>query len=86
MYLIFKGAVNIDWFTFTGGSTGKKGDINGDGNVNSIDFGLLKLHLLGSTPITGDGLSRADVNGDGNVNSIDFGFIKQYLLGMISTL
>ncbi len=86
LYLIFKGAVNIDWFTFTGGSTGKKGDINGDGNVNSIDFALLKLHLLGSTPITGDGLSRADVNGDGNVNSIDFGLIKQYLLGMISTL
>jgi hypothetical protein len=64
-------------------STGTKGDLNGDGNVNSIDFAVLRLHLLGSTPLTGTYLSNADVNRDGSVNSIDFAFMRQYLLGMI---
>ncbi len=66
-----------------GENNGTKGDLNSDGNVNSIDFALLKLHLLGQTPLTGTNLSNADVDGDGKVNSIDFGLIKQYLLGII---
>lgn len=61
------------------------GDLNDDGNVNSIDFALLKLHLLGTTPLTGDNLLNADVNMDGNANAIDFALIRQYLLGMISS-
>lgn len=85
LYLVFSGAVNIDWFTFSdGSSSGNKGDLNGDGKVNSIDFASLRLHLLGTTPLTGANLSNADVNGDGNVNSIDFALMRQYLLGMIS--
>jgi len=71
----------------TVGSTGddKKGDLNGDGKVNSLDFALLRLHLLGVSSLTGKNYTNADVNGDGRVNSIDFAFMKQYLLGMISS-
>ncbi len=61
------------------------GDLNGDGNTNSIDFGLCKQYLLGMIKsfTYKYGLEAADVNGDGKVNSIDFGVYKQFLLGII---
>jgi endo-1,4-beta-xylanase len=71
--------------TVGSGGNDNKGDLNGDGKVNSIDFAFLRLHLLGSNPLTGDSLANADVNGDERVNSIDFAFMRQYLLGMISS-
>ncbi|GEM_PF-1065876 len=100
LYLKFTGGsgylFNLNWLKFSKASitptstptstpTATIGDLNGDGKVNSIDFGLLKQHLLGITKLTGKNLSNADVNGDGNVNSIDFGLMKQYLLGIIKT-
>lgn len=86
LYLVFTGAVNFDSFTFGVASEPKTiGDLNADGNLNSIDFALLRLHLLGDTPLTGNNLLNADVNGDGSVNSIDFALMRQYLLGIISS-
>jgi len=61
------------------------GDLNGDGNVNSIDFGYFRMYLLGTIkdfPIEND-LKAADLNGDGNINSIDYGYFRMYLLGTI---
>lgn len=62
------------------------GDLNGDGSFNSIDFGYLRLYLLGyirEFPVE-NGLKAADLNGDGSVNSIDFGYMGKYLLGSIN--
>lgn len=62
------------------------GDVNGDGKFNSIDFGALRMYLLGYP----DGLTysdwktAADVNGDGNINSIDFAYMRSRLLGTIN--
>ncbi len=63
----------------------KYGDINGDGSVNSIDFGYLKMYLLGMIKEfpAENGFAAADVNGDGKINSLDFGIMRQYLMGMI---
>jgi hypothetical protein len=96
LYLKFTGGsgylYNLNWWQFnpvpvipTPTPTGTKGDLNDDGNVNSIDFALLRLHLIGEAPLAGKSLSNADVNGDGSVNSIDFAFVRQYLLGIISS-
>ncbi len=64
----------------------KYGDVNGDNNVNSRDFLLLKTYILGLTPEfpVSNGLIAGDLNGDKGINSLDFLLMKQYILGFIS--
>ncbi len=71
--LIFKGMDNPEV---------KLGDINSDGQIDAIDFQLLKKHLLGLETITN--LKLADLDANGDVNAIDFSLLKQYLLGSIT--
>lgn len=83
LYFVFSGPVNIDWFTFSGGtSSSDLGDLDGDGDITSLDLGVLRMHLLGIRELNGANLSNADMNGDGEVNAIDFAYIRMYLLGM----
>ncbi|OPZ92639.1 MAG: Beta-glucanase precursor [Firmicutes bacterium ADurb.Bin419] len=65
-----------------------KGDVDGNGVANSIDFGYMKMYLLGmisqfpaSDPSIG--YQGADINSDGTVNSIDLGYMRQILLGIL---
>lgn len=65
-----------------------KGDVDGNGAVNSIDFGYMRMYLLGmiSKFPTSDpdmGYKGADINSDGTVNSIDLGYMRQILLGIL---
>ena len=50
-----------------------RGDFNGDGQINSLDYGVLDFYL-GSVNELGD------LQGDGNVNSLDYG-VLDYVLG-----
>ncbi|OPZ92471.1 MAG: Mannan endo-1,4-beta-mannosidase [Firmicutes bacterium ADurb.Bin419] len=59
------------------------GDLDSDGRVTSLDFGILKLHLLSPSTNPVD-LTKADVDGNKQINSLDFAYIKQKLLGMIN--
>ncbi|HOP99694.1 MAG TPA: RICIN domain-containing protein [Acetivibrio clariflavus] len=64
-----------------------KGDVNGDGEVNSIDYGYVKMYLLGMinkfpTDDPNVGCSGADIDSDGDVDSIDFALLKRMLLGI----
>lgn len=61
------------------------GDVNSDGNINSLDLGAFRLHLLGLNMLTGTNLSNADVDANGQVNSIDFAYERQYILAMITS-
>lgn len=62
------------------------GDLNGDGNTNSIDFALLRSYLLGIIAEfpSSRGFVAADVNADVKVDSIDFALYRQYLLGIVN--
>ncbi|MFW6306081.1 MAG: glycosyl hydrolase [Bacillota bacterium] len=57
------------------------GDLNEDGDVNSLDFTLMRRYILDSD---GDfSFEIADVNDDSSINSIDFSFFRRYLKGEI---
>lgn len=66
-------------------TTAMVGDIDGNGDFNSIDFGYLRMYLLGSKTLTKAQLEAADVDGNGSVNSLDFGLMRQVLLGKKSS-
>lgn len=62
------------------------GDVNGDGNIDAVDFANMKQKLLGviqEFPVT-DGAAAADVNADGSLDSLDMALMKKYLLGAIT--
>jgi arabinoxylan arabinofuranohydrolase len=56
----------------------KLGDVNSDGQVNSVDYALLKRYLLGN--LSNINLKNSDMNSDGNINSIDSAALRRILL------
>lgn len=60
--------------TITIGTGIKKGDLNGDGVINSIDAALT-LDIYNNGTIRAEDVEVADMNGDGVVNSIDAAII-----------
>ncbi len=87
LYLKFTGdsgyLFNINWFTFTKeNNTVKLGDLNGDGQIDAIDFQIMKKHLLGLGTI--ENTKVADLDANGAVDALDLLLLKQYLLGTIT--
>ena len=60
-------------------TTYKKGDVNGDGKVTLIDYGLVLAHVKRTKLLTGEELQRADVNEDKKVTLIDYGLILAHV-------
>lgn len=60
------------------------GDVNKDGYFNSIDFGLVRMYLLGMKKENEINVSAGDVDVNGALNAIDFAYIRQRLLGIIN--
>ena len=50
-----------------------KGDINGDGRVNTTDVGRANAHAKKTSLLEGYAFACADLNGDGRVNTTDVG-------------
>lgn len=60
-----------------------KGDINGDGRINSEDLRLCQMYILGYEIFTEKEFEAADTNGDGKISVVDIGNIQKHLLGKL---
>ena len=56
-----------------------KGDVNGDGKVTLLDYGLVLAHVKRTKLLEGEQLQRADVNGDNKVTLLDYGLILAHV-------
>jgi hypothetical protein len=61
----------------------KYGDCNNDGNIDALDFSMLKQYLMNSESTYN---ACMDLNADNAVNALDLAIMKQYLLGIINIL
>lgn len=62
------------------------GDINGDGQVNSLDLVLLRKYIKNEAVLNDLQIKSADCMEDGEITSADLKTLKNYLLGKCSTL
>jgi hypothetical protein len=60
----------------------KYGDLNGDGEINSIDAAVISRHILQVSTLRD--ITAADLNGDGVVNSLDYTLLSRYILHEIN--
>ncbi|MGE5494623.1 MAG: dockerin type I repeat-containing protein [Burkholderiales bacterium] len=60
---------------------GKLGDVNGDGNVDILDYTMVRLYVEQGQPLTAGQFNRADVNRDGVVDATDQALIQQAIIG-----
>ncbi len=73
--------------TPTNGIGFRKGDVNGDGAVNSTDYAAYKryiLRIINQFPV--NDLRVADLNDDGKIDSTDLSKLKRYLMRVIPEL
>lgn len=57
-----------------------KGDVNGDGRVDSRDYMLLKRYVLKTATLTEEQKSRANVDGRNGINASDYMYLKRLVL------
>lgn len=57
------------------------GDVDADGNVNSLDYMLIKRAVMGTYTMTEEQTKRADVNHDGKVDALDYLLTKRIAFG-----
>lgn len=78
-----------DIITITSGNSTKsytiviKGDVNGDGIINSIDLLRVQKHLLKYSTLKNEYKDAADVSYDDNINSLDLLRVQKHILGYI---
>ena len=64
------------------GSKTLRGDANGDGRINAMDYALIKSYVLGTNRnFTPEQLVVMDVNYDGVITSVDYALVKAIVLG-----
>ncbi len=62
----------------------KYGDINNDATIDTLDFAVLKMYLLGQTVAIKN--EAADLDSDKEITILDMAILKKYLLGLVTTL
>ncbi len=84
-------ASNVDVVTYsdkysgdTGGdSTLRIGDPSGDGKITSLDYVLVRNHIMKTIVLSGKYYDAADPSGDGKITSLDYVLIRNHITGTI---
>ncbi len=63
-----------------------KGDINGDGIINVLDYNTLNLHVASKVEIKPEMLLAALINEDDLINVLDLNKLQQYVSGRATQL
>lgn len=58
------------------------GDVDGDGQVSSFDYVLIKRHALQLVQLSGAEFRAADMDRDDEINSLDYIIVKRQVLGI----
>ncbi|MGN0436230.1 MAG: dockerin type I domain-containing protein [Wujia sp.] len=66
----------------TVGTYGKKGDLNGDGVISTIDIVKVQRLIVGLDATTSDSIACADINGDGKISTIDIVMLQRHIVGI----
>ena len=66
-------------------SLSSKGDANGNGKVDAIDYILVRKYILKQTNLTADQVNRADTNSDGKLTSFDYISIKKTIINGVNS-
>ncbi len=61
--------------------TGTKGDISGNGGIDSSDYIMSKRYVLGTFALDEVQIKMGDVNNDGSLNATDYLMLKRHVLG-----
>ena len=62
-------------------TTSVLGDVNGDGNINALDYVKIKNHIMNTKKILKDVfILSADYNNDGKISALDYVRIKNYIM------
>ncbi|MBQ3935362.1 MAG: dockerin type I repeat-containing protein [Clostridia bacterium] len=67
-------------FGASSGETSLKGDVDGNGKVNAMDYLQLKRYVLKNFTPSDAVLARMDVNGDKKIDARDYGLVKRIVL------
>ena len=59
----------------------RTGDLNGNGDIDAVDYMMLKRAVLGSYHLCAAQKIAADVNCDDRVNAADYAMVKRHVLG-----
>ena len=67
-------------YSYTASSGFALGDVNHDGKVNAVDYGMIKRYILKAFSPDKEIIGRMDINGDGSVRANDYMRLKRMVL------
>ncbi len=67
------------WESIDNPTTAKKGDINGNGTIDSMDYVLLKRAYFGTYKLSN--ISVGDINNNGSIDSMDYVYLRRAYFG-----
>ncbi len=74
-------AASIFTVPFSATAKNLKGDLTADGEIDSLDYVLLKRIVMGTYEASATELTAADITGEGQINAFDYLLLKRSVIG-----